>query len=105
MQDVPQENQRTTKTHADQLNRQCYCITLDRKALTDSLQKQFSDTGNEAPATPEIHHFFSNTPVFVPQADIATMERIVQAIESAAELPSYRPSWATTFTWARTGLS
>lgn len=38
MQDVPQENQRTTKTHADQLNRQCYCITLDRKALTDSLQ-------------------------------------------------------------------
>ena len=31
MQDVPQENQRTTKTHADQLNRQCYCITLDRK--------------------------------------------------------------------------
>ena len=97
MQDVPRENQRTTKTHADQLNRQCYCITLDRKALTDSLQKQFSDTGNEAPATPEIHHFFSNTPVFVPQADIATMERIVQAIESAAELPSYREralSWA-----------
>ena len=97
MQDVPRENQRTTKTHADQLNRQCYCITLDRKALTDSLQKQFSDTGNEAPATPEIHHFFSNTPVFVPQADIATMERSVQAIESAAELPSYREralSWA-----------
>jgi hypothetical protein len=97
MQDVHQGNQRTTKSHADQLNLQCYCITLDRKALTDNLQKQFSDAGNEPSAVPELHHLFSNTPVFVPRADIATMERIVQAIESAAELPPYREralSWA-----------
>jgi hypothetical protein len=97
MQDVTQDNQQTTNTRADRLNRQCYCITLDRKALNESLRNQFVDAGNEVSAAPELDHLFSNTPVFVPQADIETMERIVQAIESAAKLPSYREralSWA-----------
>lgn len=97
MEDVTQENQRITNTHADQLNRQCYCVTLDRKALNESLLNQFVGTGHETSATPELDHLFSNTPVFVPQTDIEAMERIVQAIESAAELPLYREralSWA-----------
>lgn len=128
MEDVTQENQRITNTRADQLNRQCYCVTLDRKALNESLRNQFVDAGNEASAAPELDHLFSNTPVFVPQADIETMERIVQAIESAVEAsvvsgarpvlscPGRRkshvsiqvpwgPSWAMTFTWAQTVLS
>jgi len=97
MEDVTQENQRITNTRADQLNQQCYCVTLDRKALNESLLNQFVGAGNEASATPELDHLFSNTPVFVPHADIESMERIVQAIESAAELPLYRErvlSWA-----------
>jgi len=97
MEDVTQENQRITNTRADQLNRQCYCVTLDRKALNESLRNQFVDAGNDLSEVPELHHLFSNTPVFVPRADIETMECIVQAIESAAELPSYREgvlSWA-----------
>ncbi len=97
MQNVTQDNQQTTNTRADRLNRQCYCITLDRKALNESFRNQFVDAGNEASAAPELDHLFSNTPVFVPQADIESMERIVQAIGSAAELPLYREralSWA-----------
>ena len=97
MQDVTQDNQQTNNAPADRLNRQCYCITLDRKALNESLQNQFVDAGSEASGYPDPNHFFSNTPVFVPRVDIATMERIVQAIESAAELPQYRErvlSWA-----------
>lgn len=97
MQDVPQENPGTSRSHADHLNRQCYCITLDRKALSDSLQKQFSDTDNKPPASPDIHHLFSNTPVFVPQAEVTAMERIVRAIEAAAELSPFKEralSWA-----------
>jgi hypothetical protein len=97
MEDVTQENQRITNTHADQLNRQCYCVTLDRKALNESLLNQFANAGDEASAAPELDQLFSNTPVFVPHADIESMERIVQAIESAAELPLYREralSWA-----------
>jgi hypothetical protein len=97
MQEVTQDNQPTANTRADRLNQQCYCITLDHKALSESLRDQFVDAGNEASAPPELDHLFSNTPVFVPQADIETMERIVQAIESAAALPLYRErglSWA-----------
>jgi len=97
MQNVTRENQRTTNTHADQLNRQCYCITLDRKALNESLRNQFVGAENDLSAVPDLHHLFSNTPVFVPYADIETMGRIVQAIESAAGLPPYQEralSWA-----------
>lgn len=97
MQDSTHGYQRTANTHADRLNQQCYCVTLDRKALDKSLLTQLADAGNEPSTASELHHLFSNTPVFVPRADIATMERIVQAIESATELPSYRErvlSWA-----------
>ena len=97
MEDVTQENQRITNTRADQLNRQCYCVTLDRKALNESLRNQFVGAGNEASAAPKLDHLFSNTPVFVPRADVETMERIVQAIESASALAYYREralSWA-----------
>ena len=97
MQDVTQECQRTSNTHADQLNQQCYCVTLDRKALTESLRNQFVSAENDLSAVPELHHLFSNTPVFVPRADIETMERIVQAIESTAGLSPYQEhalSWA-----------
>lgn len=97
MQDSTHGYQRTANTHADRLNQQCYCVTLDRKALDKSLLTQLADAGNEPSTVSELHHLFSNTPVFVPRADIATMERIVQAIESATELPSYLErvlSWA-----------
>lgn len=97
MQDSTHGYQRTANTHADRLNQQCYCVTLDRKALDKSLLTQLADAGNEPSTASELHHLFSNTPVFLPRADIATMERIVQAIESATELPSYRErvlSWA-----------
>ncbi len=66
MADLTQDNQPTAHTRADRLNRQCYCITLDHKALSESLQDQFVDAGNEASAAPELDHLFSNTPVFVP---------------------------------------
>ncbi|MEC7377358.1 MAG: hypothetical protein VX421_07075 [Pseudomonadota bacterium] len=97
MHDVPRKNPGTSPSHADQLNRQCFCITLDRKALYESLQRQFSDTGNGAPESPDLQTFFSSTPVFVPQTEITAMERVVQAIEAAAALAPFKEralSWA-----------
>ncbi|HCW89591.1 MAG TPA: hypothetical protein DHU56_05990 [Marinobacter sp.] len=91
------ENQRIADSRAYELNRHCYCITLDRKALNESLQRLLVDAGSEPSEFPDFGHLFSNTPVFVPSSNIAAMERIVQAIESATELPSFRErvlSWA-----------
>ena len=69
---------------ADQLNKECYCRTLDRKVLNTSLQNQLSDTRDNPIGANELNKIFSATPVFVPKTEIETMVRIVAAIESAA---------------------
>ena len=82
---------------ANRLNQECYCITLDRKALNTSLQDQLVETRNNPIGANELNKLFSATPVFVPKTEIEAMERIVSAIESVAELPSYQEkvlSWA-----------
>ena len=82
---------------ANRLNQECYCITLDRKALNTSLQDQLAENRNNPIGANELNKLFSATPVFVPKTEIAAMERIVEAIESAARLPSYQQqvlSWA-----------
>ncbi|MFT5119499.1 MAG: hypothetical protein ACI9ST_001103 [Psychrobacter glaciei] len=82
---------------ANRLNQECYCITLDRKALNTSLQDQLVETRNNPIGANELNKLFSATPVFVPKTEIEAMERIVRAIESAAELPLYQEqvlSWA-----------
>ena len=97
MKDVTQENTQSVDSYSERLNRECYCVTLDRTALKESFEHQFAAAGYVPSITPEFHQLFSNTPVFVPQSDIKAMERIVEAIESTAELSSYRErvlSWA-----------
>lgn len=97
MHNETRDAQRTADTDAARLNRHCYCITLDQDALNSSLRDQFSGTGLPTTAIPELSHFFSDTAVFVPTADIVTMERTVQAIEAASKMPSYLTevlSWA-----------
>ena len=97
MQDVPPEKPGTSQSHADRLNQQCFCITLDRRALYESLRRQFWDTGNGALDAPNLQPFFSSAPVFVPQAEIRSMELVVQAIEGAAALSPFKEralSWA-----------
>lgn len=99
MHDETKHIQQTANTNAALLNRHCYCITLDQEALNSSLRDQFSgsDRGLPTTAIPELGQFFSNTAVFVPEADILTMERVVQAIEVASKLPAYLTqvlSWA-----------
>lgn len=89
----------TADNDAARLNRDCYCITLDQKALDSSLRDLFSAAGTDFPDTaiPELGHFFSRTAVFVPEADISRMESIVRAIESASRLPAYLDQ---VLTWA-----
>lgn len=82
---------------ADRLNQECYCRTLDRKALNTSLQNQLLDTTDNPIGANELNKLFSATPVFVPKAEIKAMMRIVEAIESAVGLSSYKQqvlSWA-----------
>ena len=97
MENLSSNNHKTNDSLADRLNQKCYCITLDRKALNTSLQNQLAETRNNPMGANELNKLFSATPVFVPKTEIEAMERIVNAIESAARLPSYQQqvlSWA-----------
>ena len=97
MENLSSNNHKTNDSLADRLNQKCYCITLDRKALNTSLQNQLAETRNNPIGANELNKLFSATPVFVPKTEIEAMERVVNAIESAARLPPYQErvlSWA-----------
>lgn len=82
---------------ADQLNRECFCVTLDQRALADALQHDVGDADFFATLTASRPHLFSHAPVFLPKADRDAMHAIVRAIEAAARLPSFQDAvldWA-----------
>lgn len=82
---------------SERLNQGCFCVTLDREALYDALVRESGDEEFCATFVKTRPHLFSNTPVFLPQASMDAMLRIVKAIEAAARLPGYRDrvlSWA-----------
>jgi hypothetical protein len=82
---------------AERLNRGCFCITLDRHALMEALNQE-AGSHDFAQGLAESHpSLFSNVPVFVPARTLMEMAQVVDAVETAASLPSYREaalSWA-----------
>jgi len=74
---------------AEALNKECFCITLDRPALHYALLR---DSGNTI--TQELidarPNLFSNAPMFLSAELLAQMHSTVRAIESVARLPMYR---------------
>lgn len=74
----------------DQLNRECFCITLDRPSLHDALRRETDDPEFVASYIASRPHLFSNAPVFLSRAEFTAMAEIVDAIEAAAQLPGYR---------------
>lgn len=87
----------TNRAAADQLNRECFCVTLDRDALASALQSEAGDVAFFEDFIKSRPHLFSHTPVFLPNADGEAMLAIVRAIEAAARLPGYQQAvlaWA-----------
>jgi hypothetical protein len=82
---------------SERLNQECFCITLDRDALCDALEREVGDAEFCATFIRTRPHLFSNAPVFISASETAEMLRIVRAIEAATRLPGYRRaalSWA-----------
>jgi hypothetical protein len=82
---------------SDFLNRECFCITLDRDALSREMEKETRDDEVCETIVKERPHLFSNAPVFLSEADTRGMAQLVRAIESVAEVSAYRDaalSWA-----------
>ncbi|MFC5843455.1 hypothetical protein [Aminobacter ciceronei] len=86
-----------SRSVTERLNRNCFCITLDRAALWAALDHEAGVTGFYEAFIESRPHLFSNVPVFLSKSVIEEMRGIVDAIEAATKLPGYRDavlSWA-----------
>lgn len=79
----------TDRNATAQLNRECFCVTLDQAALNEALR---TASGDAAFADLIAHrpHLYSHAPVFLPKGDAAAMKAIIAALEAAVELPGYQ---------------
>ena len=68
----------------ERLNQECFCITLDRHALTEALEHEVGDEALCASLIKARPHLFSNIPVFISERETGEMLRVVQAVEAAA---------------------
>ena len=93
----PSEYETVRSDGAERLNRGCFCVTLDRKALAELFDREVGITGFAAMLELSHPSLFSNVPVFVPAAVLMEMTHVVTAVEAAANLAEYREaalSWA-----------
>jgi len=82
---------------ASRLNGGCFCITLDRQSLAETLDREVGLPGFAEQLGASHPVLFSNVPVFAPAPALEGMSRIVKAVEAAAKLPLYR---AAALSWA-----
>lgn len=91
----PEDSPEPTK--AEQLNHSCACVTLDRPEVSRNIADQLGGSADDILSSEAWHQLFSNTAVFVPGQDLARMQAVVQAVETAAAHPDFQKqvlSWA-----------
>ena len=87
----------TANTRQANLNRQCFCVTLDKEALFRALELEIGDPEFSASNIKTRPHLFSNVSVFLSAAELVQMQEVVTAIETVATMPEYR---STALSWA-----
>src|SRR5665647_144471 len=74
----------------ESLNSDCFCISLDTDALRVALESEIGQPGLFNLVQQRCPYLFAARPVFVSQAHMARMARLIEAIESVVALPAYR---------------
>lgn len=96
-QQVAQKKGGCASVATTELNRSCFCITLDRAALGAALRHDADDPEFFAKHIETRPHLFSHAPVFLPESDGEAMRAVVAGIEAATALKGYRDAsvaWA-----------
>lgn len=83
-------SRQASRNLADELNRSCFCISLDRQSMSAAMLAASGDDSFFVSHIESRPHLFSNLPVFLPRADLDSMLATVGAIEDVAKLPDYR---------------
>ncbi len=82
---------------SDRLNQTCFCVTLDRAALCEALEREAGDPAFCETFIRPRAHLFSNVPVFLSASAVTEMQGLVGALEATARLAAYQDavlSWA-----------
>ena len=74
----------------DQLNQNCFCLTLDRSELARALDKASGEDGFQEKIAANQPHLFSNVPVFLPASALRAMQDVAGAIEEVALASAYQ---------------
>lgn len=72
------------------LNHDCFCIDVDATAVWSAVERAAAGIVPAELLARERPHLFSQRPVFLAQAELAGMERVVAAVETAARSPDYQ---------------
>ncbi|GAC1407457.1 MAG: hypothetical protein NVSMB6_05140 [Burkholderiaceae bacterium] len=72
------------------LNRDCFCISLDREALSKALDSELGQPGLAALVRQRCAFMFAAEPVYLAQAPLRAMQQVVRAVEAVVTLPAYR---------------
>ncbi|MDQ6646731.1 MAG: hypothetical protein M3Y93_05795 [Pseudomonadota bacterium] len=79
------------------LNSECFCLTVDHKALHTELEKVLAEYGLPESMAVSHPHLFSALPVYVSRRHIEQMANVVAAVEQVVGLPDYQ---AAVMAWA-----
>ncbi|MES2483009.1 MAG: hypothetical protein V4609_13505 [Pseudomonadota bacterium] len=74
----------------EQLNRECFCFSLDQAALARALDAELGQPGLSELLRERCPFVFAAQPVFVSAAHMRRMAQVVRAVESVVALPAYR---------------
>jgi len=75
---------------AEALNRDCYCIAVNKEALRNSLEAHLRDSGLPKQLLDANSHLFADSPVFLQQGHLQEMERLIRAVERVSHNSAYR---------------
>ena len=87
---VTPENFRSRLGAIDAINRQCFCISLDKQALARALDSELGQAGLSELVRQGCPFMFAAEPVFLAASHLRRMAQVVQAVESVVALPVYR---------------
>jgi hypothetical protein len=88
---------RTERGVIETLNRDCFCISLDKDALRRALEADPAAGGLHAMIEERCPHLFAALPVFVSREHLDAMAAVIRAVEEVVALPAYR---AAALAWA-----
>ncbi|MDH5499710.1 MAG: hypothetical protein OEY72_01255 [Gammaproteobacteria bacterium] len=75
---------------ADILNRDCYCISVNRTSLGDSLTAHLKESGLPERLLDKSSHLFADSPVFMQRGHLRNMEQLIRAVETVTRNAAYR---------------